>query len=175
MTHQRRMERFVSELTDVQSRLYAYILTLAPEVNRAHEILQNTNMAIWRKADDFTMGTNFGAWAVRIAYFEVLADRKRRSLDRHVFDDALLGELAVQAAATTGAGDGMIRALRDCMEKLPANHRELICQRYGPNGSVQHIAGQLGKSAAAISQTLYRIRRALGDCIENALAGESAS
>jgi RNA polymerase sigma-70 factor (ECF subfamily) len=172
--HEQQMERFVAELTGVQSRLYAYILALVPDANRAHEILQNTNMTIWRKSGEFQPGTNFGAWACQIAYFEILADRKRRSLDRHVFDDTLLTDVAVQATAITHNAEAKLRMLNDCIQKLAPSYRELISQRYGPRGSVRRIADQLGKSIAAVSQTLYRIRRVLGDCIEDALAKEKA-
>jgi RNA polymerase sigma-70 factor (ECF subfamily) len=170
--HQQQVEQFVADLTGAQSQLYAYILALVADANRAHEILQNANMTIWRKSAEFEPGTNFRAWAGQIAYFEVLADRKRRSLDRHVFDDALLTDVAAQATAITQNAEAKLRMLNDCMKKLAPSHRKLISERYAPCGSVRRIADQFGKSVAAVSQSLYRIRRVLGNCIEDALAKE---
>lgn len=73
-----RNEQFVRNLTDHQSRLYAYILAILGDQNAVGDVLQDANVAIWRKADDFVEGTHFWAWVSRIAYFEVLAFRKRR-------------------------------------------------------------------------------------------------
>jgi len=175
VSHYGNMEKFVCQLTECQGRMYAYIFTLLGNADRAHEVLQSTNLTIWRKADEFKQGTNFGAWASRIAYYEVLADRKRRNCDRHLFDVALIEQVAVQAESTASDVDDKRRALRSCMEKLDEADRELIKQRYEPQGSVQQIAQHLSKSVGAISQALYRIRRVLAGCIAQTLASERAS
>jgi RNA polymerase sigma-70 factor, ECF subfamily len=91
-------EHFVRSLTEYQSRLYAYIVAMLGDADAAGDVFQNTNVAIWRKAAEYTEGTNFWAWTSRIAHFEVLAFRKRRQRDRHVFDDGLLANIAEEAA-----------------------------------------------------------------------------
>ena len=42
-------ERFVTSLTDSQDLLYAYILSLFPDVDLARDVLQETNLVLWRK------------------------------------------------------------------------------------------------------------------------------
>jgi len=86
-------ERFVQQLTGCQTRLYAYILMLLPNHDNAADVLQETNLVLWRKADEFVDGTEFGAWACRIAHFQVLAWLRDAQRDRHVFDPELLGSL----------------------------------------------------------------------------------
>ena len=65
-------------ITEYQPALYAYILTLHPDRVNAQDILQETNLVLWQKAGELRGGTNFKAWAFRIAYFQTLAQLKRR-------------------------------------------------------------------------------------------------
>ena len=60
-------EPFVRRLTECQSRLYAYVLALPADPTSANEVLGETNVTLWRKAAEFQEGSNFGAWAVRVA------------------------------------------------------------------------------------------------------------
>lgn len=162
-------ERFVRDLTDHQSRLYAYILTILGDPGAVHDVLQDANVAIWRKAEEYVEGTNFWAWVSRIAYFEVLAYRKRRQRDRLVFDDSLLDEIAAEAAVGAGPLAADLAALHRCMDKLSRLDQDLVRGRYQPGGSVKGLAQSRGKSAGAVSQALYRIRAELADCVEQAL------
>jgi RNA polymerase sigma-70 factor (ECF subfamily) len=66
--------------------------------------------------------------------------------------------------------DRRAKALKRCLEKLPANQRALVAQRYAPDGSVQDIAAAAGRKVGAISQSLYRIREALLKCVEQTVA-----
>lgn len=163
-------EEFVRLLTEHQSRLYAYILALLPDAAAANDVLQETNVVLWRKSAEFTPGTAFGAWAGRVAYFEVLAYRKRQTQDHHVFDTELLDEVADEAERMTETIGQQRLALRGCLKKLPRTDRELVSLRYEPGGSVQTIAKRRGKSVGSISQALYRIRLQLSQCIERAIA-----
>jgi RNA polymerase sigma-70 factor (ECF subfamily) len=55
--------------------------------------------------------------------------------------------------------------------KLPARQRELLEARYATGGSLKQLAGQLGRPEGSVSQTLYRIRLGLLDCIRAQLSG----
>jgi RNA polymerase sigma-70 factor (ECF subfamily) len=73
---------FTTHLMAVQRRLYAYILTILPNLSDADDVLQDTNAVLLRKRTQFVAGTEFGAWACRVAYFEVLALRRKRQRER---------------------------------------------------------------------------------------------
>ncbi len=49
----------------------------------------------------------------------------------------------------------------------------MLLARYAENGSVARIAEELGRSAPSVSQTLYRVRQLLVQCIERRLAEEA--
>ena len=44
----------------------------------AEEVFQNTSVVLWNKFGEFSAGSNFFAWASRVAYFEVLSLMKQR-------------------------------------------------------------------------------------------------
>ena len=99
-------DEFVRRFVRCQQDLYAYILTLVPNVADAQDILQETAIAIWGKADEYRLGEPFMPWASRFAWFQVRKFRMyqaRRS--RHVvaLSDEALAALAVQRAAFEGS------------------------------------------------------------------------
>lgn len=164
---------FVTLLTSAQGALYACILALLPDRAAARDVLQETNLTLWHKAGDFEAGTNFLGWASRIARYHVLNHRRKAGRDRLVFDDELFAQLAERQAARIGDFDRREEALRGCLDKLPRDQRALVEGRYAPGGSVPTLAAAAGKSAGAISQTLYRIREALLNCVHFTLLSES--
>ena len=165
MPSENSQDQFVQHLTSCQPRLYAYILSLLPNLDDANDVLQETNLVIWHRSEEFIEGTNFLAWAFKIARYKVLAHFRDRHRDRHVFDDELFARLADEAEHRVADRTSQARLLRGCMKELPPFHRELIRQRYAKNGSVQEMAQRLGRSAAVISVTLSRIRHRLMECV----------
>jgi RNA polymerase sigma-70 factor, ECF subfamily len=153
--------QFIQDLTANQNSLYGYILSLLPDRSVAQDILQEVSLTAWQKHADFTPGTSFFAWASKIAYFHVLSHRRKMSRDKLVFDDEVLDYLAERQLERVEEVSRRGVAVKSCLEKLPADQRQLIEQRYASGGSVQRIAEQAGKSVGAISQALYRIREAL--------------
>ncbi len=145
---------FTSQLVAVQRRLYAYILTILPNLSDADDVLQDTNAVLLRKRDEYTPGTEFGAWACRVAYFEVLALCKKRQRERGrvlFADQDMLNTLAGEAESRFTAGDqALLVRLERCMEKLSPLHRRMIRFRYGDNLLADEIAENLVRSSSAV-------------------------
>src|SRR5215211_7445285 len=92
-----RMDEFVRLLGQNQRRIFLYVLGLVPRWPDAEEIVQETNLVLWREFHQFQSGTNFAAWACRVAFHQVLAWRKRRQRDRLELSDAFLEAVAKEA------------------------------------------------------------------------------
>src|SRR5690606_38505458 len=101
---QERSDVIVQLLTGEQHSLFRYITALIGDPDEAGNILQETNLVIWRKADDFTLGGNFGAWARSIALWQVKAWLRDRRRDRHVFSFELIRQLAERLGAFADIG-----------------------------------------------------------------------
>ena len=158
---------FIQHLTGCQHWLRAYLRALLRDAEQADEVLQRTNLVLWEKADEFTPGTNFQAWACQVARYEVLAYRKQQSRDRLVFSEAAITAIGAEAERHMGVLNDLREFLEACLEQLPAKQRRLVAARYRRDGTVQGIAQQQGTSADAISASLYRIRQALLKCIQS--------
>ncbi len=157
---------FVKRLADAQRGLYAYILQLLPNRTDADDVLQATNLVMWSKREEFREGSDFAAWAARIAYYEVLTSRKRKARDRLRFDDALIAQLSREAGGEAGRMDTLLQMLRRCMERLSEPDRELLEMQYADGLRPRQIAVRLGRSPGAIAQAMHRIRMSLLKCID---------
>lgn len=170
----RKPEAFVQLMTEHQGRLYAYVLSLLGDPDQANDVLQETNLVLWRNAAEFQMGSNFRAWAFRIAHFQVMAHRQRQLRDRLVFDDEMLAVLDPAAKAVDESYEERQERLTVCLEKLPAQQRDLLRRRYADGLSLQAIADTVRRTANAVAQSLFRVRRTLIDCVERFPDGGTA-
>lgn len=175
MNTPRSEEPFIQLLTSHQSKLRAFIHALETDWHRAEDILQETNAVLWRKADEFTLGTNFKAWAFAIAHNQVRLSRLRLSRERQKFSDATFDQLAADAVEAFADLDDRRAALAGCFAKLSDAQRDLLTRRYTDNESVARIAASTDRPAGSIRQTLYRIRQQLADCINRTLRREGQS
>ena len=93
---------FGAELTGCQSALALYVRGLMPGDRGADEVVQQANAKIWQKRAEFQPGTNFRAWALTVARFEVLNYRKRQARDARLrFSDELEQTIATEIAAVS--------------------------------------------------------------------------
>ena len=169
-------QEFTKSLVAAQPRVFAYVASLVRDTDRAHEVLQKANVVMLEKADEFiVLNQEFIPWALTVCYYEILADRRDRARDKHVFDNAALTYLSESTAARGERFFERQRALSVCFEKLPAHQRDMLAKRYAKGGSVEALANELQRPAASISQTLYRVRKALLECMQRRISeGENA-
>ncbi|MBI1369629.1 MAG: sigma-70 family RNA polymerase sigma factor [Planctomycetes bacterium] len=159
----------VGLIAESQARLYAYITSLLPDPDHAHDVLQNTNRVLWEKAEWYDRNVPFMTWACGLARNQVRAFLRDRKRDRHVFSDDVADLIATEAERQHDRADHRLAALHQCLDKLPAPQRQMLRDRYGPEGSVAQMAAQRGRPAASISMTLGRIRRRLAECVRRHL------
>lgn len=167
-----RMDEFVRLLGQHQRRVFLYVLSLVPRWNEAEEIVQETNVVLWREFGKFESGTNFAAWACKVAFHQVLAWRKRRQRDRHTFDDDVLEQVGTVAQGMEEELEERAQALAACVEQLPAVQRELIRLRYNESQSIEAIAGRQKRTLDAVYRALSRVRQVLHDCVTRKLGQE---
>lgn len=164
-------EADVKQITDCQRGLYAYIMSLAGDAQAAEEILQETNLVLWRRLPEFEGRSKFMTWACGIALRQAMSYR-RKSASRAMLplDAVTMESLAQLAGEQASEVDDRIGALRDCVAQLPDRSRILLNKRYETSHSLAEIAAQLGRSEKGLRVTLHRIRRSLAECIESKLS-----
>ena len=82
-------EEFARLFSRHARRIYAFIMTLVFSHHDAEEVFQNTSVVLWNKFGEFRPGSNFFAWASRIAYFEVLNLMKQQRRGPMLSDESL--------------------------------------------------------------------------------------
>ena len=175
MNDKEQYEPIVRLIAQHQRRLLLYIRSLVPHRADAEEVLQEVTLFIWRHADEYRPGTDFAAWAYKIAYYQVLTHRKRQARQKLQFSDALVEQLAETAAAAAEMTDRRQEALERCLQKLGEQDRELVRLRYEAGATAQDVAEQLGRSVKTVYRTLNRIHLGLLECIQRTLRLEAGT
>lgn len=167
-------ETFIADLTDWQNRLFGYLVTLLGDIHDARDVLQETNLVIWRRMDTFTPGTDFGAWARKCAYYQAMAFLRDRKRGPSLLGEELLALIAEEQENQAIDENERKLALRDCLGLLSDEQRVLIRSRYDERVPVRQLAADHRKSESAMKMTLLRVRETLQVCIESKL-GDCAS
>ncbi len=171
MTKLQSSEQFVQLLTQHQNHIYAYVLSLIGNPVEAHDVVQETNLVLWRKASEFELGTDFAAWAGKVAHFQVLYYRRRCGRDRLVFDDSVVAQVAEEYLRSDEDLGMREEALRACLDQMKPEQRRVIQKRYEPDGSVKDLASDIGRTPVATGASVMRLRRKLFDCIQLKMTG----
>lgn len=165
-------EQFVQQITEHQNRMYGYVYSLLGDHARAADVVQETNLVLWRKIDEFQQDKPFLPWAFAIARFQVLAHLRDRKRDRLLLDPELAETLCGAVEQQAEQFDEVREALRPCMQTLTAGNAELINKRYFQSMSIAEISQSCDRSVGSIKVALLRIRRHLAKCVQHRLAGE---
>src|SRR5688572_30812660 len=157
-----RKRQFAELLHEHHRGLFNFIYSLVQQHADAEDVFQQTTLVLWRKFGDFVIGTNFAAWATRVAH--LTARDFVRSKRRHIpsFSDELLESIASSYRPRGSDFSAMrLEALGRCMEKLSRRDRRLVERCYSRGRQFSEIAAAEGRSVTAIYQAICRIRKNL--------------
>ena len=166
-------EEFIRKLTDSQNGLYAYIYTMIGDHSKANDVLQEANIVMWRKLDNFD-GQNFEAWSMTICKFQVMAFLRNKKRDRLLLDPELTEMVSSVAEKEYSLFNRAEPQLLECISSLPDHNREIIEMKYFKKMRLNEIADKLKKKLSAIKVGIHRIRRSLLKCIEQKLDFEES-
>lgn len=159
-----------SNIEAIQGDLRGYIISLSGHSDDCDDVLQETNIFLWERKDDFKAGSNFKAWAFKVAYFKSMASR-RDSIRRGevVFSEAIAQRISSEAEAHFEHRPDKLTALGSCLKKLKSEEYQLLQEKYINRNSLTDFAQQIGKSSDAVHKAASRLRLGLKSCIEQQL------
>lgn len=160
---------FVRLLTRYSSQIYGFILMLSVNRTDAEDVFQETSVVLWQKFDSYESGTDFRAWACRIAFFKVQSHRRTSGRFRTLSDGAFEA-IAADALAMVEVNDLQGEALAECLDKLSDRDRHLLEQKYFEKMTTAQLAEQMSQSTHAIYRSLTRIHSQLLNCMRRSLA-----
>jgi RNA polymerase sigma-70 factor (ECF subfamily) len=152
-----------------QPRIYGFIRSLVVGRTDAEDLLQETASVLWRRFDDFQPGSNFLAWALAAARFQVMYFRQRQRNDVLRFSDKFLDAVGADTAQAAAQLGEMQELLERCMDKLPDTDRELFELRYRTDMTPRELAERLGRPQSTVYNAVNRIRRTLAECVQRAM------
>lgn len=165
-----RHEEFAQLFGPCSDWLYGYLLALLRNPTDAEDALQETGRLCWEKLDQYHAGTQFRAWACRIAYFEAMKIRDRRKQPSVPCSDRFFEVVSSEAVVMADRLHEQSIALEKCLERLPEKDRDLIDKRYTFDVSAKELAKGLGRSVHAVYRALRRIHDMLQRCIRRSMA-----
>lgn len=157
---------FDAQLAAAQPRLRGYLASILGSWSDVDDLVQETNLVLITKRDDFTAGSNFIAWAFRVAYFKATTWRRDRLREgRVVLSEIAFQDFAAEAEAHFSNRPPVVDALAGCLRSLPARDQELVRAKYVESQSLVDLAASMGCSANSLHKSISRIRLALRKCL----------
>jgi len=163
---------FLTLLARHEPVVRAYLRGLLPGAVEVDELMPEVALVAWRKFSTLGDQAAFPQWACVIARYEVLRWRRDKARDRLVLDDDVFTKMADEAEAGCGARERQMAALEGCLEKLPAERRELLLNCHAPGMTAREVARRTGRREDALYQLLHRLRLELHRCVESTLLRE---
>lgn len=170
-----RHDLFLRLFTTNEPAVRAFVRSLVPALADANDVMQEVAIVLWRKFAEYDSHEDFRRWAFGVAKFKVLAWQRDQARDRHVFGEDMTEVLATEAVERADHLAQRREALRVCLEKLPADQRELVASAYESGVRIDALASGLGRTAMALYKQLHRIRLALVECTRRFLIREELS
>jgi RNA polymerase sigma-70 factor, ECF subfamily len=162
-------ERFVRLFVEGEREILQYILRLVPDIDDAHEILQETAVDLWRKFDRYDPAFAFAPWACGFAFRRVLKHREQQARRAKFLSIESLNLIAAERPDNDDVLEDRRRALERCLQQLRDDDRQVVEGRYSRQMSVAEIAGSTGRNTSALYKALERIRRQLFECVNRRL------
>lgn len=151
-------------------RLKTYVMRLGASAATAEELVQETMLSLWRRADSFDpRQANASTWIFTIARnkrIDALRREKRPELDAN--DPVLMGDGPAPADSLL-AGIESEEILRQAIAQLPREQAELLRICYYDDKSHRQVARELGLPLGTVKSrlrlALSRLRIALKDSV----------
>ncbi|MEO5916224.1 MAG: sigma-70 family RNA polymerase sigma factor [Luteolibacter sp.] len=162
-------------LTDHQAMIRAFVISLLPGAAGTDDVIQETNVVLWTKREEFTLGTNFRAWVLTIARFQVMKHQRTLKQRRWVaLEDDVADMLAedFELLPDPDFAQKRISALNTCIRQMRSVDRELLLERYWHKTRLDDFATLHERSSSGLKVQLFRLRAALKRCINGHLERE---
>lgn len=163
-----REETLVKNLLQYKRVLEGMLFAMTGDAAASEDLYQEMAILMTRKRESADEDCRFVAWGRQIALNLVRDWRKKLARGKvQTLDDDVLEAVATAFESTAeSAWDSRAEALRHCAEKLSEKDRALLRRRYEQSVPVDQLAAELSISRGAVDTSLYRLRRALHDCVE---------
>ena len=147
-------------------RVYRFVLRLVRNEATAEDLISEVFLDVWRQAAKFEGRSAASTWILSMARFKALSSLRRRT--EAELDDETAGAIedpeddpeTVLAKKDKGA------ALRQCLERLSAEHREIVDLVYYHEKSVAEVSSIVGIPEATVKTRMFYARKKLSELLK---------
>ncbi len=147
-------------------RVYRFVLRLVRNEAAAEDLISEVFLDVWRQAAKFEGRSAVSTWILSMARFKALSTLRRRTEEE--LDDETAGTIedtqddpeTVLVKKDKGA------ALRQCLEKLSAEHREIVDLVYYHEKSVAEVSSIVGIPEATVKTRMFYARKRLSELLK---------
>ncbi len=147
-------------------RVYRFVLRLVRNEATAEDLISEVFLDVWRNAGKFEARSQASTWLLGIARFKALSALRRRSEEE--LDDETAQQIEDQAddpeVAVAKKDKGAL--LRECLNALTAEHREVIDLVYYHEKSVEEVAKIVGIPQATVKTRMFYARKKLSELLK---------
>lgn len=163
-------EDFIRRITVNQRAMRAYIVGLCPVRADADDILQEVNLALWRKRQLYDPSQEFLCWAFGFALMEIRSFRSRTAKQLLWFEPETIEALSQSRPDYSAMDDQRRDALAECIEKLGPREKAVVTEFYARRATARDLAEKLNRPLSTIYKVLNRARESLRICVQSTLS-----
>ena len=169
-------ETILRYLFAARQRLSAAAWLIVRDAQAAEDIFQNVALKSVTREVSFEHEGALLSWATVSARREGIDWLRKRKHETLGLEPDVLDLLnhEWQTKHTQTEGPRM-EALRECLDGVPANSRQLLELRYFEGHSCDDVARRVGASVDAVYQRLSRLHRQLKQCVDQKVAAALAA
>ena len=147
-------------------RVYRFVLRLVRNEATAEDLISEVFLDVWRQAAKFEGRSAVSTWMLSMARFKALSALRRRTEDE--LDDETAGTIEdpEDNPETALAKKDKGAALRQCLEKLSAEHREIVDLVYYHEKSVAEVSSIVGIPEATVKTRMFYARKKLSELLK---------
>jgi RNA polymerase sigma-70 factor, ECF subfamily len=147
-------------------RVYRFVLRFVKNEATAEDLISEVFLDVWRQAGRFEGRSQVSTWLLSIARFKALSALRKKpdaELDEETAE-AIVDEADDPQTALEKKDKGAV--LRDCMNALSPEHREIIDLVYYHEKSVEEVAEVVGIPEATVKTRMFYARKKLGELLK---------
>ena len=149
-------------------RVYRFVLRLVGNPTVAEDLISEVFLDVWRQADRFEGRSAVSTWMLAIARFKALSSLRKRP------DEELDDEVAESIEDASDNPEVALEkkdksaVLRQCLEKLSPEHREIIDLVYYHEKSVEEVAEIVKIPENTVKTRMFYARKKLAELLQAA-------
>jgi RNA polymerase sigma-70 factor, ECF subfamily len=145
--------------------VYRFVLRMVRNEATAEEVIGDVFLDVWRQAATFEGRSAVSTWIFSIARFKALTALQRRREEE--WDEDKVSVVADEAddPEVVLTKKDKTTALRHCLQRLSAEHREIVNLVYYQHKSIQEVAGIVGIPEGTVKTRMFYARKKLSDLL----------